>query len=141
MAKKIRTVADLAKPNVRLVNRETGSGARRLLDKQLRAGGINPKRVKGYRDEAFSHLEVASRIKAGLSDAGISVRSVAAIYGLDFVPLQRERYDLVIPRDHYETVSGLRALLDTIVSKPFRDELEALGGYDTSETGKIVAHG
>jgi molybdate-binding protein/DNA-binding XRE family transcriptional regulator len=138
--KKIRTVADLAKPNVRLVNRETGSGARRLLDKQLRAGGINPKRVKGYRDEVFSHLEVASRIKTGLSDAGISVRSVAAICGLDFVPLQRERYDLVIPRDHYETVSGLRALLDIIVSKPFRDELEALGGYDTSETGKIVTH-
>jgi molybdate-binding protein/DNA-binding XRE family transcriptional regulator len=138
--KKIRTVDDLARPNVRLVNRETGSGARLLLDKQLRAAGINPKRLKGYRDEVFSHLEVASRIRTGLSDAGVGVRSVAAICGLDFVPLQRERYDLVIPREHYETVIGVRALLDTIVSKPFRDELEALGGYDTSETGKIVAH-
>jgi molybdate-binding protein len=66
------------------------------------------------------------------------VRSAAAICGLDFVPLQRERYDLVIPKTYYETLSGLRVLLDTIVSKPFRDELEALGGYDTRDTGKIT---
>ncbi len=138
--KKIRTVADLARPTVRLVNRENGSGARRLLDKQLRAAGINPKRVKGYRDEIFSHLDVASRVKAGLADTGISVRSVAAICGLDFVPLQRERYDLVIPKDYYETVDGLRTLLDIIISKPFREELEALGGYDTRETGKIIVN-
>jgi molybdate-binding protein/DNA-binding XRE family transcriptional regulator len=136
--KKIRTVADLVKPTVRIVNRETGSGARRLLDKQLRAGGINPKRVKGYGDEVFSHLDVASKIKTGLADAGIGVRSAAAICGLDFVPLQRERYDLIIPKAYYETLKGLRALLDIIVSKPFRDELDALGGYDTRDTGKLV---
>lgn len=137
--KKIRTVADLAKPTVRLVNRETGSGARRLLDKQMRAGAINPKSVKGYGDEVLSHLDVASRIKAGLADAGIGVRSAAVICGLDFVPLQRERYDLVIPKSHHETLSGLKVLLDIMVSKPFRDELESLGGYDTRDTGKIVA--
>ena len=136
--KKIRAVSDIAKPTVRIVNREKGSGARRLLDKQLRASAINPKRVKGYGDEVFSHLDVASRIKSGLADAGIGVRSVASICGLDFVPLQRERYDLVIPKAHYETLSGLRVLLDTIVSKPFRDELDALGGYDTREIGKVV---
>ena len=136
--KKIRTVADIARATVRIVNREIGSGARRLLDKQLRASTISPKWVKGYGDEVLSHLEVASRIKAGLADAGIGVRSVAAICGLDFVPLQRERYDLVIPKVYYETARGLKTLLDTIVSRPFRDELEALGGYDTRETGKLV---
>jgi molybdate-binding protein/DNA-binding XRE family transcriptional regulator len=136
--KKIRAVGDLAKPTVRIVNREKGSGARRLLDKQMRASDINPKRVKGYGDEVFSHLDVASRIKAGLADTGIGVQSVASICGLDFVPLQRERYDLVIPKAHYETLHGLRVLLDTIVSKPFRDELDALGGYDTREIGKVV---
>jgi molybdate-binding protein len=73
-----------------------------------------------------------------MADAGIGVRSAAAICGLDFIPLQRERYDLVIPKIHYETASGLKALLDTIVSKPFRNELEALGGYDTRDTGKLV---
>jgi molybdate-binding protein len=136
--KMIRGVGDIAKPKVRIVNRETGSGARRLLDKQLRASAIRPKLVKGYRDEVFSHLDVASRIKAGAADVGIGVRSVAAIFGLDFVPLQRERYDLVIPKAHYETLTGLKVLLDTIVSKPFRDELEALGGYDTRDTGRFV---
>jgi len=141
--KKIRTVSDIAKPTVKIVNREKGSGARRLLDKQMRASTISPKRIRGYSDEVFSHLDVASRIKAGLADTGIGVQSVASICGLDFVPLQRERYDLVIPKANYETLHGLRALLDTIVSKPFRDELDALGGYDTRDIGKIVetAHG
>jgi len=136
--KKIRAVSDIAKPTVRIVNREKGSGARRLLDRQLEANRMKPNRVKGYGDEVFSHLDVASRIKAGLADAGIGVQSVASICGLDFVPLQRERYDLVIPKSYYETLSGLRVLLDTMVSKPFRDELEALGGYDTRDAGKLV---
>ena len=136
--KTIRTVGDIAKPTVRIVNREIGSGARRLLDKQLDGSGIKPYRVKGYRDEVLSHLDVASRISSGLVDAGIGVRSAAAICGLDFVPLQRERYDLVIPKNYYETLSGLRVLLDTIVSRPFREELEALGGYDTRETGRVA---
>jgi putative molybdopterin biosynthesis protein len=135
---KIRSVADLAKPKVKIVNREIGSGARRLLDKQLDVNGIKPNRIKGYRDEVLSHLDVASRVRSGLADAGIGVRSAAAICGLDFVPLQRERYDLVIPKAYYETLHGLRVLLDTIVSRPFRDELEALGGYDTRDTGKLV---
>ena len=137
--KKIRAIGDIAKPTVRIVNREKGSGARRLIDKQLKANGIKPNRVKGYRDEVLSHLDVASRIKAGLADAGIGIRSVAAICGLDFVPLQRERYDLVIPKDYYESLSGLRVLLDMMVGKRFRAELEALGGYDTRDTGKVIA--
>jgi putative molybdopterin biosynthesis protein len=137
--KKIRAITDVVKPTVRIVNREKGSGARRLLDKQLEAGRIEPSRVKGYGDQVLSHLDVASRIKTGLADAGIGVRSVASICGLDFVPLERERYDLVIPKPYYEMMAGLRLLLDVIVSKPFRDELEALGGYDTGHTGEVVA--
>jgi molybdate-binding protein/DNA-binding XRE family transcriptional regulator len=136
--KRIRGVAHLTRPNVRLVNREKGSGARRLLDRQLQTAGIPTTRVKGYGDEVLSHLEVASRVKAGLADVGVGVRAAAAICGLDFIPLQRERYDLVIPKAHYENLPGLRTLLDTIVSKPFREELEALGGYDTRESGKVV---
>jgi molybdate-binding protein/DNA-binding XRE family transcriptional regulator len=136
--KKIRGAADLAKPAVRIVNREKGSGARRLLDKQLKANGIKYTRVKGYGDEVLSHLDVASRVKAGLADTGVGVRAAASIAGLDFVPLQRERYDLIIPKAYYETLQGLRVLLDTMVSKPFRSELDALGGYDTKEIGRIV---
>lgn len=136
--RKIRAVADLARPAVRMINREKGSGARRLLDRELQSAGIPCARVKGYVDEVLSHLEVAARVKSGLADAGVGVRAAAAICGLDFVPLQRERYDLVIPKIYHETLSGLQILLDTIVSKSFRDELEALGGYDTRETGKVV---
>jgi molybdate-binding protein len=89
----------------------------------------------------LSHLEVAWRVKSGLADAGIGVRAVASIAGLDFVPLQRERYDLVIPKAYYETLHGLQILLDVIVSRPFRSELDALGGYDSRESGKRVEMG
>jgi putative molybdopterin biosynthesis protein len=136
--KKLRSIADLARPAIKIVNREKGSGARRLIDRELAAAGIQPTDVRGYGNEVLSHLEVAARVKAGLADAGIGVRAAASIFGLDFVSLQRERYDLVIPKSHYETLQGLRTLLDTIVSKPFREELEALGGYDTQEIGKTV---
>jgi molybdate-binding protein len=136
--KHIRGITDMARPTVRLINREKGSGARRLLDRQLESSGMSTTRVKGFDHEASSHLEVASRVKAGLADVGIGVRAAASIFGLDFVPLQRERYDLVIPKIYYESLSGLRVLLDLIVTKPFRDEIEALGGYDTRESGKIV---
>ncbi len=136
--KKIRAVADIAKPDVRIVNRETGSGARRLLDRELQAAGISSARIKGYRDEVLTHLEVAARVQAGLADAGVGVRSAATICGLGFVPLQRERYDFVIPKIHYQSLPDLRNLLDVIVGKSFRAELEALGGYDTRDTGKVV---
>ena len=75
--KKIRSATDLANPTVRIVNREKGSGARRLLDKQLKANGIKYTRVKGYGDEVLSHLDVASRVKAGLADTGVGVRAAA----------------------------------------------------------------
>jgi molybdate-binding protein len=123
---------------VKIVNREKGSGARRLLDQQAEAAGLPVARIKGYEHEVSSHLEVAASIKAGLADAGIGVRVAAMIYGLHFVPVQRERYDLIIPKTHHENSAALRALLDTIVSRPFRDELEALGDYDTRETGRLV---
>ena len=136
--KNIRSATDLAKPAVKIVNRERGSGARRLLDRQLQAAGIPAARVRGYREEVLSHLDVAWRVEAGLADAGVGVRAAAAIRGLDFVPLQRERYDLIISKAHYENLPGFRVLLDTVVGGRFRSELEALGGYDTRDTGRVV---
>ena len=136
--KHLRGVADLSRPKLRLINRERGSGARRLLDRELHLAGVPSARVRGYGDEALSHLDVAGRVKSGLADAGIGVRAAATICGLGFIPLQRERYDLVIPRAHYQSLPAVRNLLDLIVGKVFRAELEALGGYDTRETGRIV---
>jgi putative molybdopterin biosynthesis protein len=136
--KKIRGIADLARSTVKIVNRETGSGARRLLDRELEKCGVQQAKVKGYDDEVLSHLEVAARVRAGLADVGVGIEAAASICGLDFIALQRERYDLVIPKAHYDALPGLRRLLDMMVSKTFRDELDGLGGYDTREIGRIV---
>jgi molybdate-binding protein/DNA-binding XRE family transcriptional regulator len=136
--KNIRGIADLARRTVRIVNREKGSGARRLLDRELVAAGLRLTHVKGREDEVFTHLDVAARVSAGLADTGVGVRAAAAVCGLDFIPLQRERYDLIIPKIYYDALPGLKTLLDVIVTKAFRDELEALGGYDTRESGRIL---
>lgn len=136
--KSIKDMADLARKDVQMVNREQGSGARALLDQQLTVAGIQPKKVKGYGHCAASHLEVAQLIARGQSDVGMGVGSAARLLGLDFIPLQQERYDLVIPTLYLTNHPGLSVFLETIVSRPFRAEIDALGGYDTRETGKIV---
>jgi putative molybdopterin biosynthesis protein len=135
--KGIREVADLARKDVTIVNRESGAGARMLLDRKLAEAGIKSDQVKGYDHTAASHFEVARLVAEGQADVGIGVRSAAMVLGLDFIPLQVERYDLVIPTRLLKTNRGLEQLLDTIVSRPFRTEIEALGGYDTSQTGKV----
>ena len=135
--KGIRDVGDLARKDVGIVNREKGAGARLLLDGQLSAVGIAPREVKGYERTAASHFEVARLIAEGQADSGVGVGSAARLLGLDFVPLQRERYDLVIPTPFLTRHPALANLLDTIVSRAFRTEIEALGGYDTRETGKV----
>ena len=135
--KRIRSASDLARKGIKIVNRERGSGARRLLDRQLERAGIPARRVTGYGNEARSHLDVARLVAAGIADVGIGVRAAAKIHGVDFISLERERYDLIIPRIYYE-LPTLAILLDTIVGQPFRSEIEAMGGYDTRDTGKIV---
>ncbi len=135
--KGIRDVEDLARKDVGIVNREKGAGARLLLDGQLSAVGISQRKVKGYERTAASHFEVARLIAEGQADAGVGIGSAAKLLGLDFIPLQRERYDLVIPTPFLTRHPALTNLLDTIVSRAFRTEIEALGGYDTSETGKV----
>jgi molybdate-binding protein len=137
--KSIHTAADLVDPLVTLVNREEGAGVRLLLDQRLRAAGINSDQVKGYGTIVASHFEVARAIANRQADVGIGIRSAAQLFELDFVPLQAARYDLVVPKSYLKSHPTLANLFDTIVSRPFRNEIEALGGYDTSETGKLHA--
>jgi len=137
--KGVRGMDDLARKDVRLVNREAGSGARLLLDRKLAAAGIKADQVNGYPRSVASHLEVARLIAEGQADVGMGVRSAARLLGLEFLSLQEERYDLVIPMRYFNDHPGLERLMDTLVSRPFRTEVEALGGYDTRETGKIQA--
>ncbi len=135
--KSIRTVADLVKATVTLVNRETGSGARLLLDQRLREVGINATSVRGYDRIVPSHLEVARTIAAHQADVGIGIRSAAQLFALDFVPLQAARYDLVVPTAHLKSHPTLANLFEAMVSRPFRKEIEALGGYDTRDIGTV----
>jgi len=135
--KGIRAAADLADPNVTLINREEGSGARLLLDQRLRAADLHSARVSGYETVVRSHFEVARAIAGHQADVGIGIRSAAQLFGLDFVPLQAARYDLVVPTAYLTSHPTLTNLFDTLVSRPFRNEIEALGGYDTRDTGKV----
>ena len=137
--KSIRAVSDIADPNITLVNREEGAGARLLLDQRLRVTGINSDQVKGYGTIVSSHFEIARAIANGQADVGIGIRSAAQLFGLDFIPLQAARYDLVVPKPYLKSHPTLSHLFETLVSRPFRNEIEALGGYDTSETGKLQA--
>lgn len=108
-----------------------------LLDQRLLALGIDGSGLKGYGLNVSSHFEVARHIAEGQADAGIGVRSAAQIFGLDFIPLQQARYDLVLPKRYLSNHPGLSHLLDAIASRQFRTEVEALGGYDMTETGKV----
>jgi len=137
--KSIRAASDLADAQILLVNREEGAGARLLLDQRLRVAGIDPVHVRGYESRVSSHFEVARAIASHQADVGVGIRSAAQLFGLDFVPLQAARYDLVVPKAYLKSHPTLANLFETIVSRPFRDEIEALGGYDTTETGKSHA--
>jgi putative molybdopterin biosynthesis protein len=137
--KSIRAASDLVDAQILLVNREEGAGARLLLDQRLRVAGIDPTQVRGYDKTVSSHFEVARAIASHQADVGVGIRSAAQLFGLDFVPLQTARYDLVVPKAYLTTHPTLAHLFETITSRPFRNEIEALGGYDTSETGKLRA--
>lgn len=135
--KRIRTAADLVKHSVSIVNREAGAGTRLLLDRLLKGEGITSDHVRGYKRATFSHMEAARLVADGHTDVAVGVRSAARAFGLDFVPLQEARYDLVVTRSTMTSHPCITHLFDTIISRAFRTEIEALGGYDTSETGRV----
>ncbi len=133
----IRGFADLARPGLRIVNREDGSGARAALDDALDALDIQPGRIAGYQFEVGGHLEVAAAIATGQADAGVTIRLGADAYGLDFLPYRDERYDLVI-MDHDADSTPVKALLDALNSRRFAREVSQLCAYDTGQMGQVV---
>jgi molybdate-binding protein/DNA-binding XRE family transcriptional regulator len=134
----LRRGDDLARRGVRIVNREPGAGARALLDDLLRRAGVSAREVEGYGRLVAGHLEVAQAVASGGADAGVSTRAAAEAYGLSFVPLAEERFDLVLPRESAEDPRIAR-LLATLRSLPLRRELGALPGYSASRAGDPVA--
>ncbi len=132
--KRIKGVEDLRRSDVTLVNRQEGSGTRILLDQELRQLGITPSQVKGYDREVDTHLAVARNIAQGESDVGLGIEAAARASHIDFLPLYRERYDLVMPIENHKN-KKLAPLLKVIASKDFRNAVTEAGGYDTSQTG------
>ena len=135
----IRSVADLAESPVRLVNREKGAALRRLLDSLLEKDGIPSGCVCGYEREVLSHSEGALQVAKGMADAALGLRVVAAAFSLGFVSLATTRCDLVVPTDLCRH-QGVSALLDCVQSAALRREMDALPGYDSGATGKIVPY-
>jgi molybdate-binding protein/DNA-binding XRE family transcriptional regulator len=136
--KRIRRPEDLARKNVRFVNREPGSGSRGLLDKLLEKAGMDAHQVQGYGRIAHGHLAAAYCVVSGEADACLATRSAAQTFGLDFVPLRSERYDLVM-RKRTADLTAVKAFLDVLQRSALRRKLEVLAGYDTSQTGTLVA--
>jgi molybdate-binding protein/DNA-binding transcriptional regulator YhcF (GntR family) len=131
---KIKGLDDLRRPDITFVNRQKGSGTRVLLDLQLKRQGISTDDIKGYEVEFDTHLAVASYILHGNADVGLGIEAAALSCGLAFLPMFRERYDLVIPMENYRS-ERLKPMLEIIGSDEFKKIVDGVGGYDTSQTG------
>lgn len=134
----IKSWQDLARPGIRLVNRDKGSGARVLLDEQLRLHNLSPLSIIGYNHEETTHMGLGGRIALGQADVGVGSERPARIAGLEFIPLIQERVDLVMLK-RPENEEWISLLKEALVSQELRDVLFTLGDYDLSETGRVLA--
>ena len=134
--KRIESLADLLRRDVRIVNRQRGSGSRIEFDELLRGAGIDTAAIRGYETEEFTHLAVAATVAGGGADAGYGIRAAAAQYGLHYVPLLTERYYLAAERRALRDDRGAQ-LLAILSSEVFRELLAALPGYGDAISGRI----
>lgn len=132
----VQGLADLARPGLRFVNRQPGSGTRVWLDAMLLRQGIQTSAIRGYQEVKMTHSEVANTIAEGLADAGLGLEGAAHPYGLGFVPLVQEQYDLVIPARNFDS-PPLQALIAWIASPAARQAIASLAGYQSTRTGVV----
>ena len=136
--KGISRLEDIAREDVRFINRQRGSGTRILLDYQLEQLGLRSNRINGYEREEYSHLSVAASVKSGRVDCGLGIAAGADALGLDFIPLFKERYDLIIPKKNLDN-KLLDPLFEILSNKEFRESIAILPGYDFKNMGDIIA--
>jgi putative molybdopterin biosynthesis protein len=136
--KGIAGLADLLRPDVVFVNRQRGAGTRVLLDYELKRRNLDARAIQGYAQQEYTHLAVAAAVKSGAADCGMGILAAARALDLDFVPLLQERYDLVIPIEHYESAL-LAPLLQIIRTPDFAQRVTVLGGYTTTDMGRVLA--
>jgi excisionase family DNA binding protein len=133
----IANVADLAAPGMRIVNRSLATGTRLLFDRELKRAGVAGDRIRGYDHEVSRHMDVGLEILAGRADAGPGIRPVAALLGLEFLPLRQERYDLLVTRERFFD-QGIQYFLSLLHEPAFIEAADALAGYDVSKSGKMI---
>jgi len=133
----IAGIEDLTRPGLRYVNRQRGAGTRVLLDHELSRRGLDATRISGYSREEHTHLGVGAAVAAGRADTGMGILAAARAFGLDFIPVAREPYDLVLRASTVDDdlLAPLWALLQQI---DFRTQVESLGGYSCAETGQRI---
>ncbi len=128
---------DLAKPKIRFINRQKGSGTRVLLDHHLRELKIPASSIKGYENEVYTHFEVGLSILAKETDVGLATGSVSKLLGLSFIPLTQESFDMLLDQSTFFE-RGVQAFIEILNSKEFRSRVENLGSYDFKNSGKII---
>ncbi|MCJ7774174.1 MAG: helix-turn-helix transcriptional regulator [Desulfobacterales bacterium] len=135
--KNISSIADLAKPEITIVNRPLGTGTRLLLDKEFKKAGINGEKIKGYDHEVSRHIDVGLEILSGKTDAGLAIRPIASILDLKFLPLRWERYDLLIAKERFFD-KGVQLFIGLLHEKRFFDLANEFDGYDLKSSGKVI---
>lgn len=130
---------DFKRDDISMINREQGAGSRVLLDENLKLLGVFGSSIKGYNKETSSHLAVASAISRGDADVAVGNEKIARqVDNIEFIPKKKERYDLVLRKEDMQS-SEIQTMLKIIQSAAFRNEFANIGGYDTTDMGKIVA--
>ncbi|EJN02014.1 substrate-binding domain-containing protein [Herbaspirillum sp. YR522] len=135
--KGVHSLADLTRAELRFVNREAGSGTRMLLELMLGDAGIAPRDINGFENTEFTHSAVAAFIASGMGDVGFGVQTASQRFGLEFIPLVRERYFFALPSASLHDPL-IRAVIDTLQSDAFRNVVNNLAGYDATDTGRII---
>ena len=135
--KGIRKIESLAQKGVIIANRPKGTGTRLLLDHELKKARINPSQIRGYDNEFSSHMEVGIEVLSGRADAGIGIKAVASMLGLDFIPLRWERYDLLIPKSFFFE-RPLQQFLGMLQQNEFKKLAERYEGYDVKDSGRLL---
>lgn len=137
--KNIRSWSDFARDDVTMINREKGAGSRALLDESLKLLGLYGSTIRGRRNENQSHLTVASAVARGDADVAVGSEKIARqVENVDFVPMKKERYDLVVKKEHFDT-QEVATTLKILRSEKFQNEFKNIGGYDISDIGKVIA--
>jgi len=133
----IRGIADLARPDVRFINRQEGAGTRVLLDAMIEASGVDASRVRGYGEVEFTHAAVAAHVASGQVDAGFGVAASAARFGLEFIPLATERYVLAMTRETAQQKPAQR-LMAILAGRRFASSVGELPGYRVVSPGMPI---